>query len=112
MNEGSSPLKQLSERELRTEFEERIRLDLLGPAGGANEEIAEARVSDRYLLGMLAPAGEMLAAEEMDRLGEGQQLELEDGKADEATSGKSAFLPSSMGMTFLVSSNLQAIRIK
>ncbi|MHB8836204.1 MAG: hypothetical protein ACYC9Y_10905 [Candidatus Methylomirabilia bacterium] len=38
--------------------EELVRLfcnDLLGPAGGPEEEILENRVRERYLLGMLAP---------------------------------------------------------
>lgn len=111
MTEPITTLGRASERDLRLELEQKVRLDLLGPAGGPNEEIAEDRVSDRYLVGMLAPAGEILAAEEMDRLGEGRQLELEDGKADEATHGKSAFLPSSIGMTFIVSGNLNEIRV-
>jgi len=30
--------------------------DLLGPAGGENEELYERNVRDRYLVGVLAPA--------------------------------------------------------
>src|SRR4051812_12411271 len=41
-------------RELRAEVEQLIRDDLIGPLGGAEEELHEPPV-DRYLLGLLAP---------------------------------------------------------
>jgi hypothetical protein len=45
--------------QLRAELRDLIRLDLLGPAGGENEVLADPRerVSARYLVGMLAPRG-------------------------------------------------------
>lgn len=48
-------LKTPSQYQIRQELEEAILADLLGPAGGEYEEIDEARVSDRYLVGLLAP---------------------------------------------------------
>ncbi|HEY3384364.1 MAG TPA: hypothetical protein VGK32_21610 [Vicinamibacterales bacterium] len=44
---------------LRAELQDLIINDLLGPAGGENEVLADARerVSARYLVGMLAPRG-------------------------------------------------------
>jgi hypothetical protein len=43
-----------SPRELRDELEHMVRLDLIGPAAGAYEELEE-NPSERYLLGLLAP---------------------------------------------------------
>ena len=41
-------------RQLRDEVEQLIRDDLIGPLGGAEEELHDPPV-DRYLLGLLAP---------------------------------------------------------
>src|SRR3954451_12248208 len=41
-------------RQLRDELEQLIRDDLIGPLGGAEEELHDPPV-DRYLLGLLAP---------------------------------------------------------
>ena len=104
-------LSTLDERDIREELEKRMTLDLLGPAGGPEEEITEARVSDRYLVGGLAPNGETLAAEEMDRLGDDSDAENEDGKPDEETAGRYALLPSSMGMTFSVDEDVRSLSV-
>ena len=40
---------------LREELTKLVVADLLGPKGGDEEEVDESRVSDRYVLGMLAP---------------------------------------------------------
>src|SRR5262245_59326246 len=41
--------------ELRAKLEEMVLNDLLGPAGGADEELTQGNVHDRYLVGVLAP---------------------------------------------------------
>ncbi len=41
--------------QIRAELEAAILKDLLGPVGGAEEEIEERSVTDRYLVGLLAP---------------------------------------------------------
>src|SRR5262245_24092837 len=41
--------------EVRDELEALVLADLLGPVGGPEEEVVEDRVSERYLVGMLAP---------------------------------------------------------
>ena len=40
---------------LRAKLEEMVVGDLLGPAGGPDEELTERNVRDRYLVGVLAP---------------------------------------------------------
>ena len=55
---------------LRAELEDLIRKELLGPAGGEDEELPRElnSVRDRYLLGMLAPRRVRLRASENDRV--------------------------------------------
>ena len=43
--------------QLRDQLEAMIRRDLLGPAGGPEEEVDERAVRGRYSLGLLAPRG-------------------------------------------------------
>jgi hypothetical protein len=57
-----------SPRELRAELEQIVIRDLLGPAGGPTEELDERSVRDRYLVGMLAPRGQLLRPEQSDEL--------------------------------------------
>jgi len=49
--------------EIRAELLQAVRLDLLGPAGGPEEEVDEARIRDRYLVGTLAPRRQELSPE-------------------------------------------------
>ena len=44
--------------ELRAELEAMVRRDLLGPAGGPEEEVDERAVRGRYILGLLARRGQ------------------------------------------------------
>jgi hypothetical protein len=59
---------------LRAELERLVLLELLGPAGGPDEEVNEASVQDRYLVGMLAPCQKQLVREELDELAVGDEL--------------------------------------
>ena len=45
-----------SPHRLRAELEAMVLGDLLGPAGGQDEELTERTVRDRYLVGVLAPS--------------------------------------------------------
>ena len=45
-----------SQHQLRAELEAMVLGDLLGPAGGDNEELTERSARDRYLVGVLAPS--------------------------------------------------------
>ncbi len=47
---------EVSDMQLRAKLEEMILGELLGPAGGENEELVERNVRDRYLVGVLASA--------------------------------------------------------
>jgi hypothetical protein len=107
-----------SPRTLRSELEELIRDDLIGPRGGPEEELEDQPV-DRYLLGLLAPrftaylnalreareASEESAAVEQlpeDELADGavNQDLGEEGTVEERPPAVEQLLPSSFGLTF------------
>ena len=51
--------------QLRAELEAMVCRDLLGPAGGPEEELTE-RVRDRYIVGHFAPRGQSILPDEQD----------------------------------------------
>jgi len=78
--------------QLRTELEEMVRRDLLGPAGGPHEEVDERNVRGRYIVGLLAPRGQSI-------LPVGGSADDQDGKTDTAILQTASMLPSSIGLT-------------
>ncbi len=128
MTERNEILKSFSSFELRSELEHAFIKDLLGPAGSDEEEVNEQHVYSRYLVGMLAPKKHTSAAspkthdEEEDQLdlafsGVGLDDELalggdagtEDGVTETSSAQKDSLLPSSIGMTFVVSGDVGEI---
>lgn len=97
-------------RALRDELLELVRLDLLGPAGGASEIVDEARVSDRYLVGLLAPGGSTSAEPQDERFG-GVDADAESGEAEDEPAQASLF-PSSLGLSFRVDAATTALRVR
>jgi len=87
--------------------------DLLGPAGGPEEELdqREDRVVGRYLVGMLAPKSMRVEAEEQDSLGTDGTDDPEVGTTDVSTPPASTFFPNSIGMSFVVETEAKAILI-
>lgn len=96
---------------LREELIEMVFSDLLGPAGGPEEEVAEDRVRDRYLVGMLAPKGWQSVPEEQDELAVGGSDTEQDGSTDISALQTPTFFPSSCGMTFTVESETDALKV-
>ena len=101
--------------QLRAMLEEMVVGDLLGPAGGPEEELTERNVRDRYLVGVLAPRPQPqptpAKAEEEDdeetpllpdELSEGGADTSDDGTTDKDVPMVQAHLPSSFGLTFCV----------
>lgn len=133
----SSVLEISTPYQIRAELEQAVLNDLLGPAGGPEEEIDEARVSDRYLVGLLAPqqrrvkpeafneasakTGEIAVSvagtvdelpEQMDELAISGQGTAEDGTTEVSVPPAETMFPSSMGMTFCVSSSTKALKVQ
>ncbi len=92
--------------QLRAALEAMVLKDLLGPAGGATEIVAEPTVRGRYILGVLAPQGQSaLLAEAEDQSDDQNELavageDTQDGAPDLAASKAPSILPSSIGLTF------------
>lgn len=101
-----------SRHQIRDEFERLIVADLLGPAGGPEEEVVERRISERYATGMLAPRCQrLLPPEEFDELAVGGVGTTEDGIPDASAPQNSTVFPSSMGLTFSVAGDAGGIKI-
>src|SRR5438105_14507635 len=89
---------------IRDELTEMVLNDLLGPAGGPEEELdqREDRVTGRYLVGMLAPKSTPVEAEGQDPLATDDQDDSEVGATDASTTPASTFFPNSIGLSFVV----------
>lgn len=99
---------------IRDELTDMVVRDLLGPAGGPEEELheREAHVYGRYLVGMLAPVDSEVPLEELDELATGDGAEGEEGAAETNTPAGGTYFPSSMGMSFVVDSELTEILVE
>lgn len=115
-----------SPMQLRATLEEMVIADLLGPAGGPDEEIDERNVRDRYLVGVLAPRRQPQEPqgkrddddedEEVpaipDELSEGGADTVDDGNTDKDVPIVKAHLPSSFGMSFCVDKSATALKVE
>lgn len=99
---------------IRDELTEMVIRDLLGPAGGPDEELGqrEDRVRERYLVGMLAPKAVSVDAGTMDELGTTETDDAEVGPTDISAPSNDSMFPSSMGMSFVVDPEEKAILVK
>ena len=107
MNESIIP----PPRTIRDELEKLVPADLHGPAGGPDEELDEAGVSERYLVGMLAPKRNPAVVDLFDELAVGGKGTDEEGMVDIAPPQAESLIPSSFGLTFAVSAQAKALRI-
>src|SRR5690606_4160813 len=63
----------------------------------------------RYLVGMLAPKGSEVAGGELDELAAGDGDEGEEGAPESGVPAGSTYFPSSMGLSFVVSTDAKEI---
>ncbi len=96
---------------LRAEFEAMVVRDLLGPAGGPDEEVDESSVRSRYVLGALAPQRQRIEPEQDDELAPEDQGSGEDGKTDSTALQGVSLFPSSFRLTFSVAGDAPGFRI-
>ncbi len=96
---------------IRAELLDLVTRDLLGPAGGPDEEIHERNVRDRYVVGMLAPKHRLVEPEEDEDLAEGGAGTAEDGPTDAGSLQSTTLLPSAFGMTFCLDGDETALRV-
>ena len=98
-------------RQLRSELEELVARELLGPRGAPDEEVTENRLQDRYLVGMLAPKNKRIRAGEMDTLAEDGAGTVEDGATDDSALAAASLFPSSIGLTCIVHGSVTEIMV-
>ncbi|MGD9933833.1 MAG: DISARM system helicase DrmA [Dehalococcoidia bacterium] len=104
------PVAVPSPEQLRSELEQLIAGDLLGPAGGEDETLpGTGRVSDRYLVGMIAPSG-TVAADASRQDDPGTDSDGEGGETDPMAAMPSLF-PSSIGITFAVLADTRHLKV-
>lgn len=84
---------------VRDELAKLVVLDLLGPVGGASEELRDSPV-DWYVLGRMAPNGTALEPEDADvDLGEGGVPGPDEESPEADAPNVASFCPSSIGLT-------------
>ena len=105
-------LQPLSPSALRDELERLVLRDLLGPAGGIEEEIDEGSVRDRYLVGALAPRDQQVVPETLDELAVPEEGSVEDGANDDATLQITSLYPSSIGMSFSLDGTATSLNVE
>jgi len=115
----------VSPMRLRAMLEDMLRKELLGPAGGEEEELTEPRVSWRYLTGVISPSGEgapaaPAGAEEEDQDIVVLQDQLAEGGVDTGDEGTTDLdvpiapfykPPSSFGLTFCVGEHARGLKV-
>jgi hypothetical protein len=97
--------------QVRRELEELILADLLGPAGGPDEEVDESRVTDRYLVGLLAPRRSRVEPELQDELATSQVDSSDEGTVEPGVPPAPTFFPSSFGFTCSVSAEATSLEV-
>ena len=98
---------------LRAKLEDLIFKDLLGPADGDYEEVEE-RVTERYLVGVLAPRirkRDEERPEQQDEIAIADKGNSEEGSTEKSTPSGDSMFPSSIGLTFCVEGSVQEIEI-
>lgn len=107
----TATLKTPTALELREELQRLVRNDLLGPAGGPEEEVAERNVRGRYVLGLVAPEGQTFIPEEEEALATDGTDSEQDGKADQVTPQLPSMRPSSVGLSCTVAGAARALQL-
>ena len=99
------------QRDARTDLIGALRSELLGPAGGEDEELSSReRPTLRYLMGRLAPAGTVVAVEDDEGSADvgGDNDDADTGYASPITM---AMNPSSIGLSFIVEPGIDHLEV-
>lgn len=117
-------LHKATSREIREKLVTMIYKDLLGPVNGEDEEVDEPSLTERYLVGAIAPRKRNTKAASSDEIDLAQQEDpaqqdnlaiagrknSDDGDTEESAPPSSLF-PSSIGLSFCVDGNFEEIDI-
>ncbi|MFI0485772.1 DISARM system helicase DrmA [Actinomadura sp. 9N215] len=94
--------------EIRDELLGLVLKDLHGPLAGDREEFTE-RPTDRYILGRLAPDGEVIEPDEQDEKADGAGGDHGEDDRDRNAPNMVSLAPSSLGCTVYVSGDVQEL---
>ena len=108
---SQGPASPATQFEIRGQIFDGVVRDLLGPAEGPEEEFATSP-RDRYLLGQLAPRGLLIEPEAIEDVARAGNGTFEEGQPEPATIPVTSLMPSSIGMTFAVDGNTEAILVR
>lgn len=98
--------------ELRRELQDLVIQNLLGPANGREEILrGRGRVSDRYVLGMLAAKRQRMRAGTDDDFVEDTAGSSEEGTPEPTSAPPESTLPSSMGLSFTLHGDVAKIEV-
>ena len=105
--------------QLRDQLQQKVILELLGPAGGPEEIVTEPTVRGRYLVGKLGPKGQSPLPELDDLLDAGEDegeldvagVDDEDGVTEARPPHAASMQPSSMGLSFVVDADAKALQV-
>lgn len=108
------PLTTATPSAIRDELTQMVIRDLLGPAGGSEEELNqyEDHAYQRYLVGMLAPKSSEIAGGELDELAVSDGDDGEEGAPESGVPAGSTYFPSSMGLSFVVAAETKEIVVE
>ena len=111
MTEVTQPTTPPSRYELREQLHEAVVKELLGPALGSEEEVFDSRVSDRYMVGKLAPKNTLMDVTADDHTPEDAYVSTQDGAGEKSNSLNESLTPSSFGMSFRVGMDADAMQV-
>ncbi len=96
---------------LRDELETLVINDLLGPAAGPVEEVDEAQITERYLVGKVAPQNEAVPRDLDDELAVADDDKGEEGGTEPSTVAGDSLYPSAIGLSFTLAADVTELTV-
>ncbi|MFI7317595.1 DISARM system helicase DrmA [Streptomyces venezuelae] len=110
-SEDRSVLGTPKPEDIREELERLVVTDLLGPIGGADEELSGSP-SDHYIIGRLAPGGAQIDPNELDEVRLAEAPDADEGDREPDAPNVPSLQPSAMGFTVRVDGAVEELRVE
>ncbi|WP_326637561.1 DISARM system helicase DrmA [Streptosporangium sp. NBC_01755] len=107
---GETVLARPDEARIRDELERLVVRDLHGPFDDEEEEFAE-RPMDRYILGRLAPDGELIEPDLMDDAADTGGADVGEDEAEPSVLTTASLMPSALGCTVFVDGDVTELKV-
>jgi hypothetical protein len=98
--------------QLRDELESLVVNDLLGPVGGPTEEVDESQITERYLVGKLAPRNLAVPRDRDDELAIADDDSGEEGGTEPNTVAGESLYPSAIGLSFTLAPEASRLQVR